>query len=166
MQTRFTQPARRASKDLSFASIATMTTRVCVCDDDPLITALLIEVLKAAEFVVEEPLSSPAEAITWLTHHTPDVLLLDLNMPSGGGLEVLEHLAALNKIDQTRVLMLTGEDELYFVERAKSLGAVGYLTKPVRPRDLIARIRRVTSDEAVRWVDDYATVIAPSDGRT
>jgi two-component system, cell cycle response regulator len=140
-----------------------MTTRVCVCDDDLLITALLTEVLKAAGFVMEEALSSPAEAITWLTRHTPDVLLLDLNMPSGGGLEVLEHLAALGKLDHMRVLMLTGEDELYFVERAKRLGASGYLTKPIRPRDLIARIRRVTGDAAVRWVDDYATVTAPAE---
>ena len=56
----------------------------------------------------------------------PDVLLLDLNMPTGGGLEVLDFLRGRGLLATVQVLMLTGEDDVYFIDRARSLWASGY----------------------------------------
>ena len=143
-----------------------MALRVCICDDDPLIGSLLKLSLGAAGFRVDEPIGSLPEAIAVLGSSPPDVLLLDLNMPVGGGLELLSHLRDTALLKRMQVLMLTGEDDVYFMERARSLGASGYLTKPLNLPLLIERMRRVAGDRRVRWVDDFCTVVSPGDAAT
>ena len=138
-----------------------MAARICICDDDPVVSELLQRELSAAGFDVQEPLSGVEQAMGWLELDAPDVLILDLNMPVGGGLDLLAWLGARRLLDRMRVLMLTGEADSFYIDRARQLGASGYLTKPVQPGHVTAKVRRLLGDPGVRWIDDYTTLSAP-----
>jgi CheY-like chemotaxis protein len=60
-----------------------------------------------------------------------DLVLLDINMPEMDGFELLEHMQKDEKLKQTHVIMCTGSIYDKDMERAKSLGAAGYITKPI-----------------------------------
>ena len=139
-----------------------MSARICICDDDPVVGELLQTELTTAGFDVQEPLSGAEQAMGWLEIEPPDVLILDLNMPVGGGLDLLDWLGARRMLDRTRVLMLTSEADTFFIDRARQLGASGYLTKPVRPGGVTAKVRRLLGDPGIRWIDDYTTLSAPT----
>lgn len=138
-----------------------MPARVCICDDDPVIGQLLHLDLAAAGFSDTTALSTTAAAIEHLTAAAPDILLLDINMPGGGGLDLLAYMRTQGLLADTRVLMLTGEDDTWFMERAKGMGASGYLTKPVDTRQLMAKIHRLLADPQVRWIDDLSILTSP-----
>ena len=119
-----------------------MTARICICDDDVVTGALLSLDLRAAGFEVDEPLTSVEAAVGCFAVSAPELLLLDLNMPGGGGLELLGYLQVRGLLATTRVVMLTSETDTYFLNRAKRLGAVGYLVKPVDSEHLASRVNR------------------------
>ncbi len=138
-----------------------MAARICICDDDPVVGDLINAELRAGGFDVQEPLSSPEQAMGWLALDPPDILILDLNMPVGGGLDLLAWLNGEGLLHRTRVLMLTGEAEAWYIDRARQLGASGYLVKPVKPGRIAAKVRRLLDDPGVRWIDDFTTLSAP-----
>jgi DNA-binding NtrC family response regulator len=70
----------------------------------------------------------------------PDVVILDLNLPDVGGLEVLEGL----RRDNAAVILLTGQGDIETAVRAMQLGAENFLTKPVDMTHLAAAIARVS----------------------
>lgn len=67
-------------------------------------------------------------ALRLIETERPDLVLLDLNMPVLGGLEVL--LAYKEARDAPLFIMLTGNEELEMAERAMKMGAISYMTKP------------------------------------
>ncbi len=136
--------------------------RICICDDDLVIGDLLTLELKGAGFDMAPVARDTSEALQVLQGAPVDVLLLDLHMPNGGGLEFLGQLSAAGFLNRTKVLMLTAEEDLYFIDKAKRLGASGYLTKPFDSQDLIGKLRRLTADRRVRWIDDISTLTAPA----
>ena len=56
--------------------------------------------------------------------------------------------------------MLTSETDTYYLNRAKRLGAVGYLVKPVDSEHLASRVNRVLNDPGMRWIDDLSVLSA------
>ena len=136
-----------------------MSALVFLVDDDPVVTDLLSLELRASGFDVEAMGSAP-EAMGMLEHLQPDILLLDLNMPAGGGLELLDYLNGRGRLQATRVLMLTAEDDGHFIARARRLGASGYLVKPVDGPRLVSRVRRLLAERDVRWIDDQSVLTA------
>ena len=100
-----------------------VSVRVLVADDNPVVRVglrSLLELEPDIELCAEA--SSGAQAVELARQHRPDVVLLDVRMPGGGGLDVLEELVSL-----ARVLMLTYSDEPAVVTEALSRGATGYL---------------------------------------
>ena len=72
----------------------------------------------------------PAEALNKLREgETPDVLILDVIMPTMDGLELLETIRKENLCPTTVVVMLTNESDPAKIEKAKSLGVAGYIVK-------------------------------------
>jgi DNA-binding NarL/FixJ family response regulator len=100
-----------------------VTVRVVVADDNPVVRAglrSLLELDDAIE-VCGEADSGPA-ALALTRSQRPDVVLLDVRMPGGGGLDVLAEIT-----DMANVLMLTYSDEPAVVTQALRSGATGYL---------------------------------------
>jgi DNA-binding response OmpR family regulator len=134
-----------------------MSYRVVAVDDNPVVTGLIAAVLGQAGYEVEV---APAggEALVILQRNPPDLLLLDLEMPGLGGLDVLRILRDEKVCQGVPVLMLTGESDGHYVGRARELGASGYLLKPFRADHLRAQVKRVVEDADTVWLDDYHTV--------
>ena len=73
----------------------------------------------------------------------PDLILLDINMPGGTGIEVLRRLRGSNKTQHIPVIVVSGEEKFSTETMARELGAVDFLHKPVDEQQLIDSIRRV-----------------------
>lgn len=93
---------------------------------------------------VEAP--NGAEALKMLTEIRFDLILLDLNMPVMGGFDFLEHLSKL--ADRPPVIVITTEGAEPDRARARALGVVAYVTKPVRGPDLAATVQGVLDQTA------------------
>jgi DNA-binding NarL/FixJ family response regulator len=122
-----------------------MPTRVLVVDDNPVVRAVLRDMLDDGRTVtIVAEAANGDEALRLAATHRPDVTLLDHRMPLRDGLSVVAALGAY-----TRVVMLTrsGEDESILA--AVRSGAAGYLIHgQFTPAELLAAIRDVTFGEA------------------
>jgi DNA-binding NarL/FixJ family response regulator len=89
----------------------------------------------------------PASAIAAIRAHRPDVVLLDVHMPDGGGLAVLQAIGG--DVPETRFLALSVSDAAEDVIAVIRAGAKGYVTKTISADDLADAIRRVADGDAV-----------------
>jgi two-component system, NarL family, response regulator LiaR len=116
--------------------------RVVIADDHPVVRQGLRAFLatRAGMAVVGEA-GDTDELVAVVERERPDVVLVDLVMPGGGGVEAIRRLRALG--DRPRMIVLTSfsaDDQVVAAVRA---GAAGYLLKDVAPADLDAAIRTV-----------------------
>lgn len=80
-----------------------------------------------------------AGAIAIASTDRPDLMLVDLTLPDGSGLTILEELRRLDRAPRVTVA-LTGHDEPSIVERCNALGCAEVLLKPVATRELLKRV--------------------------
>ncbi len=113
---------------------------VLVVDDEPALRRAFRTSLTASGFVIEEARSGE-EAVDMLPQHPFDLVLLDINMPGIGGVEACREIRAL--APKIGILMVTVRDAENDMVRALEAGADDYVTKPVRFRELVARMRAV-----------------------
>jgi two-component system, OmpR family, response regulator len=112
---------------------------VLVVDDDRSVRALIEEYLGANDFRVSA-FADGSRLLTTLRTQVFDLVLLDLRLPGGDGMQLLRQLRAESQIP---VIILTGRIEEADRVMGLELGADDYLTKPFSPRELLARIRTV-----------------------
>jgi two-component system KDP operon response regulator KdpE len=111
-----------------------------VVDDESSFRRVLRTSLSTSGFAVEEARSGE-EAVAILARSAFDLVLLDVNMPGIGGVEACREIRAhLPKIGIVMVTVQDGESEMV---RALEAGADDYITKPIRFRELVARLRAV-----------------------
>ena len=111
---------------------------VAVLDDEPQMRKALRRLLAAHGFRVEA-YERGEDFLAALPSHAADCLVLDLHMPELNGFGVLAALKSCRVI--TPVVVITGHDEPGTAERALSLGASAYLTKPVDELALLSAIK-------------------------
>jgi two-component system chemotaxis response regulator CheY len=118
-----------------------MATSVLVVDDSMMVRKQVGSALKGQGYDVIEAVDG-ADALEKLAGN-PDTKLIvcDVNMPKMNGLEFLEHLVAQNS--SIPVVMLTTEGQPELIQRAKSLGAKGWLVKPFKPDYLTATAKKL-----------------------
>ncbi|PZX33839.1 putative TWO COMPONENT RESPONSE REGULATOR TRANSCRIPTION REGULATOR PROTEIN [Cupriavidus phytorum] len=105
------------------------TTRVLIVEDDPLALRRLAQAveLHAADAVVAGCASTVAEALAWLAQHQPDVLLCDLGLPDGSGIDVIRNARERYPACDCMVVTVFGDDQ--HVLASIEAGAIGYLLK-------------------------------------
>jgi DNA-binding NarL/FixJ family response regulator len=133
---------------LSGASIARTPgppLRVVVVDDHQIFRAGVRSELSGACEIVGEA-AAPAEAVTTILESKPDVVLLDVHLPEGGGVAVLEGLRAANVAPP--VLALSVSDAADDVVPMIRAGALGYVTKTIETDELIHALRTVAVGDA------------------
>ena len=116
-----------------------MPARILVIDDDESILQLLQMHLSAAGYEVQVA----ADAIIagyMVLRGRPDLIITDVNMPHMDGFEFIEALKADKTIPDIPVIFLTSVEE--GDHRGKALGAVGYVTKPVRADRLLQLVAK------------------------
>ena len=107
--------------------------------------------------------SSCAEALTRIPATRPDVVLLDLRLPDGDGLDTCREIFA--RLPGTRVLVLTATADDESQHASKQAGASGHVVKSARRNEILSSIRRVLSGELV--YDEFEPAVptaAPTDG--
>ena len=119
--------------------------RVVLVDDHALFRAGVRSELDGLVDVVGDA-ATVAEAVEVIRATAPDVVLLDVHMPDGGGLEVIRRLGPAHA---TRFLALSVSDAAEDVIAVIRAGARGYVTKTISGADLADAVRRVHGGDAV-----------------
>jgi two-component system, OmpR family, KDP operon response regulator KdpE len=112
-------------------------TRILVVDDEAQIRTALARALDARDYQVDTA-SNGEEALDLAAVQPPDLVVLDLNMPVMGGLEVTRRIRSWSSVP---ILVLSVRDEEPDKISALDLGADDYLTKPFGVGELLARVR-------------------------
>jgi DNA-binding NarL/FixJ family response regulator len=120
--------------------------RIVVVDDHQLFRAGVRAELAAACEIVGEA-ETPAEAVAVIGATAPEVVLLDVHLPDGGGVAVLEALARGGETPPA-VLALSVSDAAEDVVPMIRAGALGYVTKTIATTDLVAAIEQVAQGDA------------------
>lgn len=113
---------------------------ILVVDDEPTMLRLLIDALEPAGFNVLVAMQGEM-ALMLLEQVTPDAILLDALMPGLDGFETCRHLKRSANLALVPVIFMTGLTDSESVVQGLQAGGVDYVTKPVAPDELIARIR-------------------------
>jgi diguanylate cyclase (GGDEF)-like protein len=116
------------------------TPLVLVVDDDPVIRVLVTETLQQIGFAVEQA-ENGREALDFLGHCQPDVVLLDVLMPEMDGFRTCRAFRALPQGRHVPVLMMTGLDDIASIDHAFEVGATDFITKPLNYTILGHRVR-------------------------
>ena len=129
-----------------------MTARILIVEDDALLVKFLRATLIASGFTVDVAPDGPA-AVSYLSTHAVDLILLDLGLPDIDGMDVLRQVRAWSNVP---ILVLSARDQQDEKVQALDLGADDYLTKPFGVPELMARVRAV-----LRRLDRSSTVDVP-----
>ena len=113
---------------------------VMVVDDDRSVHLLAREVFTSADFHVSL-VSNGQEAIDSIYEINPDVILMDIMMPGMDGFETCSRIKQIPEFANTPVIMLTGMEDVEAVEKAYSLGAWDFTSKPINWAILVNRVR-------------------------
>jgi two-component system, NarL family, response regulator DevR len=117
-------------------------TRLVVVDDHEVVRRGLVALLERHdEFEVVAEAGSVAEAIETARQARPDLVIMDVRLPDGSGIEACREIRS--ELPDTRVIMLTSYPDEEAVLSAIISGASGYLMKNTRGRDLVAALQAV-----------------------
>jgi DNA-binding response OmpR family regulator len=118
---------------------------ILVTDDESGIRLMLRTALESDGYSVSEA-ANGREALEAIKARTPDLMVLDLNMPVLDGMAVLEQMKSLAAIAKPRVIILTAYGSIPAAVKATRLGALDFLEKPITPGELRQSIRSVLDE--------------------
>jgi two-component system chemotaxis response regulator CheY len=116
---------------------------ILIVDDSATMLMSLKTTLVMSGFKVETANNGQAALDQLKSGVKPDLILTDINMPVMGGFELIAKARALSGYRFTPILTLTTESETAKRAEGKSLGATGWLVKPISGNDLIKVIKQV-----------------------
>ena len=123
-----------------------MSIRMVIADDHQVIRTGLATLLAGTDIEIIGEAANGKEAIKQTEKLQPDVLLLDIRMPDGDGLQTLEKLRA--KVPNVKIVMLSTYDNPTYIARAVALGANDYVLKGSSRDDLITTIKAAAAGES------------------
>ncbi|MBA3687809.1 MAG: response regulator transcription factor [Chloroflexi bacterium] len=122
--------------------------RLMIVDDHEVVRRGLVALLdRRAGFEVVGEAGSVAESINLAARHEPDLVIMDVRLPDGSGIEACREIRAVRP--ETRVVMLTSYPDEEAVMSAIIAGASGYLLKQIRGRDLVTALDAVGRGESL-----------------
>jgi DNA-binding NarL/FixJ family response regulator len=117
--------------------------RVLVVDDHLIVRREIRRLVTEAGAVVVAEAATAAGAVAAAANHLPDVIVLDLDLPDGNGLEIMQRIHEVAPASRVVVLTVsTGEAD---IRRALAAGAVGYLTKDLSGAAVVGAISNVAA---------------------
>ncbi|MFN8671602.1 MAG: response regulator [Candidatus Sericytochromatia bacterium] len=113
---------------------------ILIADDESLIRMDIKEILMENNYEVIGEAKNGKEVLEICKEKTPELLILDIQMPEMNGLEALEQLNNSDEYPKFPVIMLTAYPKPELIEKAVALGVFAYLIKPVKEGELLANI--------------------------
>ncbi len=113
-----------------------------IVDDSAVIRKVARRILETLDFSVRDA-ENGAIALTMCAEAMPDVILLDWNMPSMDGYEVLRHVRQSPLGDRPKILFCTTENDVGAIARALRAGADEYIMKPFDREIMVAKLDQV-----------------------
>ena len=114
--------------------------KILIIEDEPSLREIMSRVLRQEGYVVESA-ATYLEADSKVAGYSYDCILLDVMLPDGNGLKLLEHIRNLGK--RENVIIVSARDSLEDKVSGLELGADDYLPKPFHTAELVARVRSV-----------------------
>jgi CheY-like chemotaxis protein len=144
--------------------------KILVIEDNPL-SAKLVEGVLAAAGYPSVQVKSAERAIRMLDgDEAINLVVCDMELPGMNGLDFIAAIRQRPESETLPVIMCTAHGDVRRVEAALRSGCIGYVLKPLNPRDLIARVRSAIGDppvpeseEPIDAVDDEAAEDQPAD---
>jgi len=127
--------------------------KVFLVDDDELIVSMLSRALRGEGYEVNSETTTFTSVVDKIAAWVPDVVLLDLKLPSVTGLDILEKIKT-NQID-TQVVMLTSDDHVETAIKCMKLGAADYLTKPFNIDEVKIRVDDLVEKKTLKSEVSY-----------
>jgi two-component system, sensor histidine kinase and response regulator len=117
--------------------------KILIADDEPVNIQVFTSVLlKEGHLVLTAP--NGIECLKIAEKETPDLILLDVQMPEMDGFETIQHLRAMKKYKYTPIVFLSGQKKTPgAIDSGYLLGSNEYWTKPIAPEELLVRVRAV-----------------------
>ncbi|WP_244190877.1 response regulator [Arthrobacter sedimenti] len=146
--------------------------RVLLADDQPLLRMGFRLILEGEpDLVIAGEASTGSEAVRLAAELSPDVVLMDVRMPQGDGIEATRHITASGS--PVRIIILTTFDLDEYAFAGLQAGASAFLLKDVAPEDLVHAVRVVASGDAVvaprvtqRLLETYVRSLPPAHAAT
>ena len=115
---------------------------ILVVDDEESLSELVSSALRFAGYTVQTE-SNGFDALRNVKAATPDLIVLDVNMPEKNGFEVCETIRARNEWSHIRIIMLTAHGRDIEREKGLALGADDYVTKPFATQEVVSKVQEV-----------------------
>jgi DNA-binding response OmpR family regulator len=123
-----------------------MSKKILVVDDDPTILRLIATRLKANNYDVVTA-SDAVFAVKKAHEEKPDLIILDIKMPAGGGMSVVENLKMASHTMLIPILCITAEASPEIKRKVTELGAEDFLAKPFHADELLSRVRKALGED-------------------
>lgn len=119
--------------------------KVLIIDDDQFLLSMYAMKFKKSDFEVDTS-TSGRDAINKIKEgNKPDVVLLDMVMPDMDGLEILGNIRKENLLPDASIIILSNQNQVNDMDRAKSLGAKGYIVKASSiPSEVVNEVMRIS----------------------
>jgi FixJ family two-component response regulator len=112
---------------------------VLIVDDDQVVSQQLVSLLRAAGYPAKSTLD-PVQGFMAAQRERPGLILLDINLPAGGGLRMLERLLKTTTTQLIPVVVITASEDPALEGQVRANGAAGFVRKPVDSETLLAAI--------------------------
>jgi two-component system chemotaxis response regulator CheY len=123
---------------------------VLVVDDSKVMREMVIACLRPESALSFTQAASGLEAIEKLSLMAFDLVLLDLNMPDIGGIEVVEFVRSQDKLRELPIIIVTTRGDDASREQALRAGASQFMTKPFTPAQLLSEVRNLLGELATQ----------------
>ena len=116
--------------------------KILIVEDEPDVLRVLQKRLHDAGFEILGAVDA-YQAMNMIHKNKPDLVILDLMIPAGGGLSVLKNIRASMYVNFTPVIVLTGTENEEYRQNAIDAGVEAYLQKPYDSQELLNEINRI-----------------------
>jgi len=124
------------------------TADVLLVDDSKVMREMIAACLRPEQGIAFSHAGSGLEAIERLSLKKFDLVILDLNMPDIGGIEVVEFIRAQDRLRELPILIVTTRGDDASRTRALEVGASRFMTKPFAPEALLSEVRALLQRNA------------------
>ena len=122
-----------------------MPKKILIVDDEINVIKVIASRLKANNYDVVSA-SDGTYAIKRALEEKPDLIILDIRMPAGGGVSVFENLRRLDSTMMTPIIFITAHPTEEIKQQVLKMGAEDFVAKPFDPEDLLAKVRKALGE--------------------